>query len=206
MKAQGKQPQKQKAAASSPAKKNNSVKKQNDRVSGKEEEVDVLRARVKYLETENGKLIAEKEIMAKRVEEVKRSIEHKLKEIQEGISQKLDRGDSKSSIMEYVKAGFGAMLGALAALLVVNLAIDAFDSLVTPDQDASATPPAAEDDITAGENAGNASSTVAEYGNNNVMASDDMFSMFGGSRNKGDGGRSKKNGKPSITSGKNKRK
>lgn len=172
----------QKASAhSSPGRKSKSVKNGNDRAPAKETEVATLRARVTYLETENGKLIAEKEAMARRVEEVKRSIEQKLREIQEGISHRLDRGESKSSIMEYVKAGFGTMLGALAALLVVNLAIDAFDALASPDEDpsASANNSAAQE---------NASSTAAEYGNvGDAAGSNDLFSLFGGGSKKTSG-------------------
>jgi hypothetical protein len=146
------------------------------------DDVETLRARVTYLEAENGKLIAEKQAMAKRMEEVKRSIEDKLKEIQRGIGERMDRGESKSSIMEYVKAGFGTMLGVLAALIVVNLAIGAFDA-VTSDSSPS-------NDASSGANdsgGNNASSTTAEDGDGDVgnsggdmMMDDSLFSMFGG--------------------------
>lgn len=106
--------------------------KKNDASHNKDaghSDLKVAFARIAYLEAENARLTAEKAAMAKRVEEVRKSIQDKLENIQAGIRERLNRGESDSSIMSYVKAGFGTMFGVLAALAVVDLAVGAFDEI-----------------------------------------------------------------------------
>lgn len=101
-------------------------KTKNDSSSSLSTELAVARNRIAYLEAENGKLLAEKAAMATRMEQVKIDLQKKMLSMQAEIQKRLERGESKSSIMEYVKAGFGTMLGVIAALLVVDLAVSAF--------------------------------------------------------------------------------
>lgn len=169
-----------KTVASTEKKNTPKIEKQPKR-SSVSSEIQTLRDRVIYLEAENGRLIAEKQMMTKRIQEVKAGIETKLRDIQEGVARRMDRGESNSSIMDYIKAGFGAMLGALAALLVVNLAIDAFDSLTSVDS-ANSNANAVNTSAVAEDN-NDISSTTAEYGNDNGQMSgdgNDMFALFGG--------------------------
>jgi len=108
--------------------------------------------KIALLVAENGKLVAEKDAMAARMERAKAEIQQRMATMQAGIQERLQAGESKSGIMEYVKAGFGAMLGVLAALLVVNLAVGALDALTSsPNNDATyddeASPSMESDDV-----------------------------------------------------------
>lgn len=80
---------------------------------------------VRDLRQENVILRKEKLALARQMEQARAQLARRLRELQAGVQARVRNGESKSSIMEYVKAGFGGMLGALGALLVVDVVSDA---------------------------------------------------------------------------------
>jgi hypothetical protein len=88
--------------------------------AGKSEGVADLNRRIGQLEAENAMLKQQRDAYVANVKAMKKQLEAKFKELQAGVKERIDRGDSKSSIMEYLKAGFFTALGVIAAVLVVD--------------------------------------------------------------------------------------
>jgi hypothetical protein len=90
------------------------------------------------LEAENAMLKQQRDAYVKNAKVMKTKLEAKFKEIQAGVKERIDRGDSKSSIMEYLKAGFFTALGVIAAFLVVDVIASGIEELASDDEEPAA--------------------------------------------------------------------
>ena len=94
-------------------------------------ELAVLRERTARLEAENRELQRQRDALVARMKDIRTKVEAKVREIQAGVDRRLRDGDDRSSIMEYIKGGFGTMLGVIAALAVVDLVAAGFEGLAS---------------------------------------------------------------------------
>jgi len=98
-----------------------------------QKELDAARARITAFETENAKLAADRKELIRRIQVIKTKVSAKIREVQAGVQKRLESSDAsretKTGIASYMKAGFGAALGVIAALAVVNLAVGAIAAI-----------------------------------------------------------------------------
>lgn len=87
------------------------------------------RTKIALLTAENKALRLQRDEMASRFAALKLRLTQQFKEMQEGVQQRISNGDTKTGIMEYMKAGFGTALGVIAAIAVVDLVVDAVDDI-----------------------------------------------------------------------------
>jgi len=85
-------------------------------------ERDAFAAEAKFLRLENAELKT-------RLGGIKAKVDSRMREIESGVEQRLKAANvppaQRVGIMGYIKAGFGTMLGALAAIAVVDVVSDA---------------------------------------------------------------------------------
>jgi hypothetical protein len=113
-----------KAAAAATKKAPPRMKRPTSPESGKlKAERDAFAAEAKFLRLENTELKA-------RLGGIKAKVQARMREIESGVEQRLKAANvppaQRMGIMGYIKAGFGTMLGALAAIAVVDIVSDAF--------------------------------------------------------------------------------
>lgn len=124
--------------------KNQNLSEKNDELK---EQIRELKAAKAELKGENDKLKLQMKTIVQRVQQFKKTYAQKTREMQTEINQRMqdanvDR-DTRVGILEYMKQGFGSMLGALGALLLVGTVAD---MLAGEEED-----PAAGDDVVAEE-------------------------------------------------------
>lgn len=90
---------------------------------------DALVAEAKFLRLENTELKA-------RLSGIRAKVQARMREIERGVEQRLKTAEvpaqKRAGIMEYMKVGFGTMLGVLAAVALVDVVEDVFDEDEVP--------------------------------------------------------------------------
>lgn len=92
-------------------------------------------AKIALLTAENATLQKQLDDTVARIAALKTSLAKRFKVMQEGVKERIDKGESKSGIMDYMKAGFGTALGVIAAIVVAEVVVDGIKDIVDDGND-----------------------------------------------------------------------
>jgi len=89
------------------------------------DEILVIRGRIAALEIENAELASDHKELIRRIQVIEANVSAIIREVQAGVQKRPDSGyaslDTKTIIETSIKAGFGASLGVVATIVVVQV-------------------------------------------------------------------------------------